>query len=52
MLGRDISLVLRRVGHGLNDREYDLLGGCFLHGVMSGGAMEGQDLPVINVDLR
>ena len=52
MLGRDIPLVLRIVGHGLNDPEYPLLGECCLHGVMFREAMEGYDLPVIHLDLR
>lgn len=52
MLGCDIPLMRRRVGHGLNGPEYHLLGEWFLHGVMFGEALQGQQLPVTSVILR
>ena len=52
MLGCDIPLMLRRVGHGLHGPEYHLLGECFLHGVMFGEVIQDLRLPVASVVLR
>ena len=51
MLGGDVPLLLRRVGHGLNGPEFHLLGECFVHGLMFGEALN-MGLPETNAILR
>lgn len=51
IIGCDIPVVFRRIGHGLNGPEFHLLGECYLHGLMFGEVLQ-MGLPLTNAVLR
>lgn len=51
IIGCDIPLVFRRIGHGLTGPEFHLLGECYLHGLMFGEVLQ-MGLPLTNAVLR
>lgn len=51
MLGGDVPLLVRKRGEGLTGPEYDLMGECYLHGVMFGQA-QGMGCPVQRIVLK